>query len=358
MRLGIIGLPSSGKTTVFNALTGADLPTGQMAAGRLEMHDATVNVPDARLETFYELYHPHKKVNAQVTYSDIGGLDKGVSEGGLAGPLRNALAQVDGFLHVVRAFEDENVPHLYNTLDPARDVAIIDAEFLLSDLIAVENRLERFAHEKHKVPVSEKAAHAREVVLFERLRDELEQERPLRDLEGLSRDDFKLLRGYGFLSLKPVLIVLNTDTPDPLTLDYPHRHSAVAAMQAQIESEIAQLDPEEAEIFLAEYGIDEPAAARIIRLSYALLGLRAFFTVGEDEVRAWTIPAGATAIEAAGAIHTDLAKGFIRASVTPYRDLVEAGGRLAETRAAGVTRLEGRDYVVQDGDVIEIRFNV
>ncbi len=357
MRLGIIGLPNSGKTTVFNALTGSELPTGQMTGGRMEIHEATVNVPDERLDRFYALYHPHKKTAAQVTYIDVGGLDKGVSEGGLAGPLRNALSQVDGFLHVVRAFEDDNVPHPYSSIDPARDLDILDTEFLLSDLLAVEQRLERLNGEKHKVPNVDKMAHIRETVLFERLLAHLEDSLPLRDMP-LEDEELKLLRGYGFLSLKPVLVLLNTDNADTPEIEYPHQRSSTATMQAQIESEIAQLDPEETDIFLAEYGIETPAAGRIIHLSYHLLGLQSFFTVGEDEVRAWTVPVNATALEAAGAIHTDFARGFIRASVTSYNDLVAAEGRLAITRSAGQTRLEGRDYIVKDGDVIEFRFNV
>ncbi|MBN1284813.1 MAG: redox-regulated ATPase YchF [Anaerolineae bacterium] len=359
VRLGIIGLPSSGKTTVFNALTGANLPTGQMAGGLMEIHEATVNVPEPRLDVLHKLYNPRKKVYAQVTYSDIGGLDKGIGEGGLSGPLRNALAQVDGFLHVVRAFENPNVPHLYGSVDPARDLGILDGEFLLGDLIAVERRLERLEQDKHKIPPAEKPAHTREVALFERLHAHLETERPLRDMEqDFTDEETKLMRGYGFFSLKPVLVVLNTDAPGAPELHYPHKRGAVAAMQAQIEAEIAQLDPDEAALFRGEYGIETPAADRIIRLSYQLLGLHAFFTVGDDEVRAWTLPVGATAIEAAGTIHTDFARGFIRASVTPHEDLVAAAGKFAETRASGKTRLEGRDYVVRDGDVIEFRFNV
>lgn len=356
MRLGIIGLPSSGKTTLFNALTGEALPTGQLVTGRIEVHSATVNVPDARLDRLGLLFHPRKTVYAQVTYSDIGGVDKGVSEGALAGPLRNELAQMDGFLHVVRAFENDLVPHPYETVDPARDVGILDAEFLLSDLIAVENRLERLDQDRHKT--ADKAAHAREQALFERLQAHLTADKPLRDMEDLTDEEIKALRGYGFLSLKPVLIVLNTDQPAPPALDYPHRRSGVAAIQAQIEAEIAQLNEEDAALFRAEYGIEEPTAARIIRRSFELLGLLSFFTVGDDEVRAWMLPVGGTALDAAGTVHTDFARGFIRAAVTPFDDLAAAGGRFAETRAAGKTRMEGRNYVVRDGDVIEVFFNV
>jgi GTP-binding protein YchF len=358
MQLGIVGLPSSGKTTVFNALTSANLPTGQLVSGRLEVHDATVNMPDTRLDMLGEMFAPRKKVYAHVTYSDVGGLDKGVSEGALAGMLRNTLAQVDGFLHVVRLFEDDTVPHIHQSIDPARDVDILDAEFVLSDLITVEKRLERLHRDRHKVAAAEKSARSRELALFERLRAPLEAERPLRDLEDLTPEERKHLRGYGFLSLKPAVVLLNTNRPGREELSYPHRHTAVAAMQAQIEAEIAQLDIEDAAIFQAEYGIDEPATARITRLAYRLLGLHSFFTVGDKEVRAWSLPVGATALEAAALIHSDFARGFIRAAVTPFDALAATGGSFAETRAAGKTRLEGKDYVVQDGDVIEIRFNV
>ncbi len=356
MRLGIIGLPSSGKTTLFNALTGANLPTGQLVSGRFEVHNATVNVPDPRLDTLGALFAPRKKVYAQVTYSDVGGLDKGISEGGLTGPLRNELAQMDGFLHVVRAFENDNVPHPYQSIDPARDVGLLDAEFLLIDLIAVEKRLERLNQDRHKA--QDKAAHARETALFERLHAHLSTDCPLRDMEDLTPDEMRSLRGYGFLSLKPTLIVMNADRPFSPDLHYPHRHSGVEAMQAQIEAEIAQLDEADAALFRAEYGIDEPAAARITRCSYELLGLHSFFTIGDDEVRAWTLPVGASALEAAGTVHSDFARGFIRASVTPFEALIAAGGSFAETRAAGKTRMEGRNYVVHDGDIIEVFFNV
>ena len=356
MRLGIIGLPSSGKTTVFNALTGANLPTGQQVSGRLEVRSATVNVLDPRLDALAALFSPRKKVYAQVTYSDIGGLDKGVSEGALAGPLRKELAQVDGFLHVVRAFENEHVPHPHLRIDPARDINTVDAEFLLIDLIAVERRLERLREDRHKT--ADKAAHARETALFERLHAHLSADRPLRDLADLTADELKALRGYGFLSLKPVLIVFNTDEAGPPDLDYPHRQSAIAALNAQLEAEIAQLDEADAAVFREEYGIIEPAAARIVRASYNVMGLHSFFTVGDDEVRAWTLPMGATALDAAGAVHSDFARGFIRAAVTPFENLVAAGGSFAQTRAAAKTRMEGRHYVVRDGDIIEIFFNL
>lgn len=359
MRLGIVGLPGSGKSAVFNALTSnAPAKANHLAGGRIEVRSATVNVPDARLDALSAVFQPRKTVYAQVTYSDIAGVDRGISEGALAGPLRNELAQMDGFLHVVRAFKSEAVPHPYGAVDPARDVGVLDGEFLLIDLIAVEKRLERLEQDRHKVAAADKKMHEREMALFQRLHAHLSADRPLRDMEDLTPDELKALRGYGFLSLKPVLIVLNHDEDGPTHLDYPHQRSAVAAMQAQLEAEIAQLDETDAAVFRAEYGIHEPAAARIIACSYALLGLHVFFTIGDDEVRAWTLPVGATALEAAGAVHSDFARGFIRAAVTRYEDVVAMEGSFARLRAAGKTRMEGRDYVVCDGDVIEVFFNV
>ena len=357
MRLGIIGLPNCGKTTIFNALTGSSLETGAVSGGRFEVHTAVVNVPDPRVDRLSALYKPRKTIYAQVTYVDIAGLDKGVSEGGLKGQFRNELAQVDGYLHVVRAFADDAVPHPYETVDPARDLGILDAEFLLTDLITVENRLNKLQAELRVKGRGVDPAVPAEVELMETFRAQLEAERPLRDLD-LTAEQHKAVRGYGFLTLKPALIVLNTDESQrDATLDYDHARTRVVALQGKIEAEIAQLDPDDAALFMAEYGIAERSAARVIRLSYELLAIQSFFTVGEDEVRAWSIPVGATAPEAAGVIHSDLQKGFIRAEVMKYDDLLAAGSEAA-LKAAGKFRLEGKDYVVKDGDIVHIRFNV
>ncbi len=357
MRLGIIGLPNCGKTTIFNALTGSSLETGAVSGGRFEVHTAVVNVPDPRVDRLSALYKPRKTTYAQVTYVDIAGLDKGVSEGGLKGQFRNELAQVDGYLHVVRAFADEAVPHPYEAVDPARDLDILDAEFLLTDLITVENRLNKLQAELRVKGRGVDPAVPAEVELMEMFKAQLEAERPLRDLD-LTPDQRKAVRGYGFLTLKPALIVLNTGENQPdIALDYDHAHTRVVALQGKIEAEIAQLDPDDAALFMAEYGIAERSAARVIRLSYELLAIQSFFTVGEDEVRAWSIPVGATAPEAAGVIHSDLQKGFIRAEVMKYDDLLAAGSEAA-LKAAGKFRLEGKEYVVKDGDIVHIRFNV
>ncbi|NPV66635.1 MAG: redox-regulated ATPase YchF [Anaerolineae bacterium] len=359
MRLGIIGLPQSGKTTIFNALTGQNLPTGFSGSGQMEVHTAVVPVPDERVDFLSALYRPKKTTYATVTYKDIGGLEAGLGEGGLSGPLRNELAQVDGFVHVVRVFADDSVPHPQGSIDPARDVAILDGEFLLLDLITVERRLERLKDEWNKKPDTRRQNEL-ETALMERLHAHLEAERPLREL-ALTADEIRLISGYGLLTLKPMLLLFNCgDTvipPAELLHDDAHDPAHMISLQGRVEAEIAQLEPDDRALFLAEYGIAEPSASRVIRLSYQLLGIQSFFTVGEDEVRAWSVPVGATAVEAAGVIHTDLARGFIRAEVTAFADL-RALGDMKAVKAAGKQRLEGKTYVVQDGDIITVRFNI
>jgi GTP-binding protein YchF len=359
MRLGIIGLPQSGKTTIFNALTGHDLPTGFGAGGQMEVHTAIVPVPDSRVQYLSNLYHPKKITHATVTYKDIGGLDSGMGEGGLSGQLRNEMQQVDGFVHIIRVFENDEVPHPQDSIDPQRDMEIMDGEFLLLDLIAVERRLEKLKGEWTKKPDMRREIE-HETALLEKMQAQLESDRPLREM-NLSIDDVKLVSGYGLMTLKPMLIVLNCgDTaPDPASLLQTDAHSPahMISLQGQIEAEIAQLDDDDRELFLEEYDIEEPSASRVIRLSYDLMGIQSFFTVGEDEVRAWSVPIGAPAVAAAGVIHSDLARGFIRAEVTAYNDLVELGDMRA-VKAAGKQRLEGKTYTVQDGDIMSIRFNV
>ncbi len=358
MRLGIIGLPNSGKTTIFNALTGNDLETGAAISGQFEVHTAVVSVPDPRLDKLDALYNPKKKVNATATYVDIGGLGKGIGEGGLKGQFRNELAGVDGFVHVVRAFESDLVPHPHITIDPQRDVDILDGELLLSDLVTVENRLERLQSELRIKGRTVDKAVSIEADIMERLKAQLESDQPLRDMD-LSADEIKLIRGFGFLTLKPVLILVNMgdEVVDPHSLvTYSHQHSRLVGLQGALEAEIAQLNSDDALLFMDEYGITELSADKVIRLSYELLAVQTFFTVGEDEVRAWRTFIGATAAEAAGVIHTDLQQHFIRAEVMTYDNLIAAGSEAA-LKAAGKMQLEGRDYVVQDGDILTIRHN-
>jgi GTP-binding protein YchF len=359
MRLGIIGLPNSGKTTIFNALTKQNLPTGAATSGQFEVHTAVVNVPDPRVDKLKEMYNPRKTAYTTVTYADIGGLDKGISEGGLKGQFRNELSQVDGFVHVVRAFEDDTVPHPYSDVNPQRDVDILDSEFLLADLVVVEGRIEKLQSEIRIKGKNVDKTFPAQLELMERFKAQLEAEKPLNELE-ITPDEDKSIRGYGFLTLKPVLVVVNMgeQMKDVNQLvQYSRANSRVVGLQGKIEAELAQLDAEDAEMFMQEYGITELSAAKVIRLSYELLAIQSFFTVGEDEVRAWSVRIGATAPEAAGAIHSDLQKGFIRAEVMKYDDLIAAGSEAA-LKAAGKLRLEGKEYIVKDGDIVHIRHNM
>ncbi|NLG99613.1 MAG: redox-regulated ATPase YchF [Chloroflexi bacterium] len=356
MRLGIIGLPQSGKTTLFNALTRGTQPTGA-ATGKIEVHTAVVDVPDPRVDRLSEMFKPRKTIYAKVTYADIAGLDGSAGKSGISGTLLNQLTQMDGFIHVVRVFDDETIPHPSGSVDPKRDLEMMDSEFILNDLIAVERKLERLADERRKGGGRDKAVIDREIALFERMHAALSEEQPLRDIE-ISEEEEKTLSGFGLLSRKPVLVVLNlSEGQQAPELAYDHKKSQVVALQGKLEMDIAQLPPDEMEMFLQEYGIEEPSLNRMIRLSYDLLGLQSFFTAGEDECRAWTTRRGAKAPEAAGVIHTDLQKGFIRAEVVAYDDLM-ALGSMNEVKAHGKLRLEGKDYVVQDGDILNIRFAI
>jgi GTP-binding protein YchF len=352
MKLGIIGFPQSGKTTIFNALTRGHAPT-TASAGRIEVHTAVVDVPDPRVDALSALFKPKKTIYAKVTYADIAGLEGGAAKAGLAGPLLNQLTQMDGLIHVVRCFPDENVPHPFGGLDPARDAASMEAELLLNDLIAVERKLERLTEERKKGG-TDKVLNERQTALFNRLHEILAAEKPLRGVE-ISAEEEKFLSGFGLLTRKPLLVLLNLgegqSRPEVQT-DAP-----VLALQGKLEMEIAQLPPDDAAVFMQEYGITELSLNRMIKVSYDLLNQQSFFTVGEDEVRAWTTKRNATALEAAGEIHTDLQKGFVRAEVVACADLLELGG-MAEAKAKGKLRLEGKEYIVKDGDIVHIRFNV
>jgi GTP-binding protein YchF len=367
MRLGIIGLPQSGKTTIFNALTRNDQPT-TMSGGRFEVHTAVVDVPDERVDRLSEMFKPQKTIYAKVTYADIAGLEAGGDGGvqaaghaaarsGLSGALLNQLSQMDGFVHVVRCFESVAVPHPSGSVDPARDLQALDSELALNDLIMVERRLERLVDERKKGGGRDKAVIERETALFESFKETLSAGIPLRDIE-IDPEQEKGLAGFGFLTRKPVLVVLNLgDGQEPPMIEYPHQRSSLLPLQGRLEMELAQLPPDEAQMFMEDFGVQELGLHRVIRMSYDLLGLQSFFTVGEDEVRAWTVRRGATAWEAAGAIHTDLQKGFIRAEVVSYDDLVSLGG-LNEAKAKGRLRLEGKEYHVHDGEVMHVRFSV
>ena len=355
MRLGIIGLPQSGKTTIFNALTRGDQPIG-VGIGRMEIHTAVVDVPDERVDRLTEMFQPRKTIYAKVNYSDVAGLGGASDKGEISGQLLNQLAQMDGYIHVVRCFEDPAVAHVHESVDPLRDIELMDQELMINDQIMVERKIEKLKGEHNKGGGRDKVLIEREQALFEKLDKCLQEEKPLRDLE-LSDEEDAIMSGFGFLSRKPMLLLLNLgEGQQAPAVDYPHQHSAVGSLQGKLEMDIIQLPEEDAQIFMGEYGIEELGLSRIIKESYDLLGLQSFFTVGEDEVRAWTTHRGATAPEAAGEIHTDMLKGFIRAEVVAYQDLIDLGS-MAEARAKAKLRLEGKQYIVQDGDILNIRFN-
>ncbi|MEZ4518209.1 MAG: redox-regulated ATPase YchF [Chloroflexota bacterium] len=363
MKLGIIGLPSSGKTTLFNALTMGNAPTGQSMGGRFDVVTAVVDVRDPRVDILSEMFNPKKTTYARITYSDVAGLQRSEDESSstISPQVLNHIAGLDGFVHVVRAFENDLVPHLDGSVDALRDLEALDTEFLLNDLGAVERRIEKIDEGLKKGATKDKAAAQAELALFQRLLETLSAEQPLRTLD-LTEDELKTLRGYGLLTLKPKIVILNIgDDQDEITLDYDYPHTIVTNIRGRLEMELAQLgaagDTESLEMFMDEYGVTELSLDKIIRLSYDLMGLESFFTVGEDEVRAWTIGRGASAVEAAGAIHTDLAKGFIRAEVVAYDDLINLGG-MAQARTAGKLRQEGKTYIVEDGDILHVKFNL
>ena len=356
MQIGIIGLSNSGKTTIFNALTRSQTATTAFSSGQLEVHTAVVDVPDERVERLTEMFKPKRTIYAQVTYNDIAGLGKGAGKSGISGPLLNAIAANDALMLVVRAFEDESVPHPEDTVDPARDLSIMDAELILNDMTTIDRRLERLKGTKLRGTPDERKRMAQEEELLQRLMAALDEERPLREVE-ISEVERRMLGGFGLLSLKPLLRVINAgdDASDDSFADLVDEQTLV--LRGKLEEEIAQMSPEEASEFLADFGISEPGLNRAIRFCYEMLGLESFFTVGEDEVRAWTIERGTPAPVAAGVIHSDLQKGFIRAETIAYADLM-ALGSMAEARKHGKLRLEGKEYIVADGDILNIRFNL
>lgn len=366
MQIAIVGLAGSGKTTVFNTLTRGHAETG--GYGALTLNIGVVKVPDERLDRLAEVFKPKKIVHADVTYVDLPA-PPASSEGHVGTEELPAehlarLRESDALLHVVRAFDDASVPHPAGSVDPARDLEQLDLEFILADLSMVDRRLERLAASgRHGTP-AEREANEREEEVLRRLKPELEAGHPIRDA-GLSDDEAKRVRGFRFLTEKPVLVLLNVGEGDLATAPalvervrgaYRHEHAMVEHLSAKIEMELGELDAADAATFMEELGIAESGLERVIRLSYELLGLISFLTAGPDEVRAWPIPAGSTAVDAAGTIHTDLAKGFIRAETVAYEDLLNLGS-MAEARKAGRLRSEGRTYRVADGDVVEILFS-
>jgi ribosome-binding ATPase len=355
VQLGILGLPKSGKTTLFNTLTASHQATDKYSTSS-QTNVGQANVRDTRLETLRDLFNPKRYVPATVQYVDIPGMKKGESAESLD---LDKLKTVDALVHVVRAFDDPEILHPEGSVDAARDVATVDLELILADHTIVERRLERL-EKATKRGLNPEEVRERQI-LSEVVLPALEAEKPLREIE-LDPEDEKRLRGFQLLSAKPMLIVINADetraaeAPEAFGVQ-PRPQVRAVTVSAPIEQEISTLSPEEQKDFLADLGLTEPSIDRVTRASYDLLGVISFFTVGEDEVRAWTIRRGTKAREAAGAIHSDIERGFIRAEVVQCDDLIRLK-TMAACRDAGLFRLEGKEYVVKDGDVVHFRFNV
>jgi GTP-binding protein YchF len=363
LRTGLIGFPLVGKTTLFRLMTNQlDAPRG--GHGRLEATVGVAQVPDARLDHLTAMFKPRKRVPATVEFADIGGMGRAAAQALLdVGPYRNA----DALVHVVRTFRDESISHGPGGLDPARDAQAMEDELILADLGVAEKRLDRIERDLKKARTADLE---REQDVLVRCRAALEEGTPLRALD-LADDDRKRLRGFQFLSAKPLLIVINVDEDDVALLSRGSEAAHGAGLDAfltrastravpvcaTIELEIAELEAADAAAFLADLGLAESGVDRVIRAAYDLLGYISFFTVGEDECRAWSIPRGTPALGAAAEIHTDMARGFIRAEVVGYDALV-ARGSMAACREHGEVRLEGKEHVVQDGDVILFRFAI
>src|SRR5215208_1705928 len=366
MQIAIVGLAGAGKTTVFNTLTRGHAETG--GYGGLQLNVGVVKVPDDRLNRLAEIFKPKKIVQADVTYVDLPAPPPS-SEGHVGTEELPAehlarLRESDALVHVVRAWDDPAHPHPDGSVNPTRDLERLDLEFILADLSMTDRRLERLRTSGRHGTAAEREANEREEAILARLKESLEAGTPIRDVE-LAPEEQKAIRGFRFLTEKPVLVLLNIGEADlprgsemaaQIAAGYGHRQALVDAMSARIEMELGELEPDEALVFMDELGLSESALDRVIALSYRLLGLVSFLTAGPDEVRAWPIPDGSTAVDAAGAIHSDLARGFIRAETVAYEDLLTLGS-MAEARRAGKLRSEGKTYHVRDGDVIEVLFS-
>ncbi len=349
MEIGIIGLPGSGKTTIFNALTGSEAELSAYQGAKREPNLAAVKVPDSRLDALSQMYRPKKTTPAQIKYVDIGGsVSAREGQESSMDELLRLLRPADAMVYVIRNFEAAGTPPT-----PQQDLDNLESELVLTDLIIVERRLERLEKEITKG----KKGNPRELELLKEAARILEGGKALRAYPDIAQSP--LLKGYAFLSAKPCIVVLNSPeeaTPGSLQINLPEG-VVMVEVKGAIEMELAQLSPEEASLFREEMGLEEPATFRLIRESYGLLGLISFFTVGSDEVRAWTIRVNTPAQRAAGVIHSDIEKGFIRAEVVAFDDLISAGSHAAAQKA-GKVRLEGKEYIVRDGDIINFRFNV
>ncbi|MGA9770033.1 MAG: redox-regulated ATPase YchF [Blastocatellia bacterium] len=353
MKVGLVGFAGSGKTTIFNTLTGLAAEVGGYGA-KEKANIGVIKVPDSRVDELASLFNPKKKTFAEISFVDVAGPQADQAEraeSGLDPKLVQHMREAEALVHVVRAFDN---PMLLQEADPARDIRAFDDELILTDLVQIENRIQRLKKEKDK---------DREADLMQRLKTALEEEHLLRDLE-LAPEELTMIAGFRFLSLKPLLLLLNVgegsaanEVPAPVVELAKSKGLSVIAMSGQVEMEIAQLDPDEQREFLQDLGIAELARDRFIRAAYTLLDLISFLTAGEDECRAWSIKRGTIAQKAAGVIHSDIERGFIRAEVVRFEDLIALGSE-AKCREQGKLRLEGKEYTVQDGDVVHFRFNV
>ncbi|WP_418779587.1 redox-regulated ATPase YchF [Intestinimonas sp.] len=364
MKLGIVGLPNVGKSTLFNAITNAGAESANYPFCTIDPNVGVVAVPDSRLDWLSDFHKPKKTTPAVVEFVDIAGLVKGASKGeGLGNKFLSNIRATDAIVHVVRCFDDLNVIHVEGSTDPLRDIQIIDIELIMADMEMVQRRIDKCS--KAGRTGDKKAAHEAEV--FQGLQDWLNEGRSARSYE-CGEDDDALIATAELLSLKPIIYAANLDEAgfsDYQNNAYYQQVAGVAAAEgaqvipvcAQLEAEIAQLEPDEKKLFLDDLGIPESGLDRLIKASYALLGLISFLTAGEDECRAWTIQKGTKAPQAAGKIHTDFERGFIRAEVVSFDDLV-ANGSMNAAKEKGLVRSEGKDYVMQDGDIVLFRFNV
>ena len=361
MKTAIIGLANSGKTTIFNALTGLDLEVTIFPTLSGEHHNGVVRVPDERLERLSGIYRPKKTTMATVEYVDYIGLSKG--DMAQNRKVFDLIRDADAIVHVVRGFDDESVSHPMGSVGPRRDAETVELEMIYGDLELVEKRIERMEEGAKK---GKKGDEMEQTVLL-KCKEALEKEIPLRDLD-FTEEEERAMKSLQFMSIKPQLVVLNVsedemnsartkEAGEELKVFFKGKKVAVLDLCGKIEMEIAQLPPDEARLFLDDLGIAEPALNKLINLSYDLLGLISFLTAGEDEVRAWTIRRGTDAQRAAGKIHSDIERGFIRAEVVAYEDFI-AHGSMAAARDKGLVRLEGKGYEVKDGDIINFRFNV
>ncbi|MBE7463445.1 MAG: redox-regulated ATPase YchF [Planctomycetes bacterium] len=360
MKLGIIGFPASGKTSLFNAVTGGAQPVGQYS-NQPGQHLGIMTVPDARLWKLRDMYKPKSFKPAVVDCLDFTGLISGSGGGGkeIKGELLGKLREVDAIVQIVRAFESDDVPHVLESVDPLRDFGEIDSELLFADLAQTTTRVEKLRVQATK-PTKTQEQDKKELATLEKVLALLEDGKPVRQFKPANEDEQKHVDAFQFLTDKEQVVVFNVGEgdlgPGGKGEELEAKHPGSVALCAKLEMEIGQLPEAERAVFLADMGIKEAASAKLARQAFAALGSIAFFTVGEDEVRAWTIQRGDTAVVAAGKIHTDLSKGFIRAEVFSYEELIAAGDEKA-VKAAGKFRLEGKEYVVQDADIVHVRAN-